>query len=112
LRWGEKARRKSKAGPSRSNEDSQMADVVVTVMIDGKQAFVAGAAGAPDGCACATAGLSMGLDHFKAMAAAAAPAVQRTAGRIAGTNVGGVSLQDLQTGQAGSQSAAKPDTSL
>ena len=43
-----------------------MADVNVTVMVDGKAVFAAGAAGAPDGCACAVAALSLGLAHFQA----------------------------------------------
>jgi hypothetical protein len=53
-----------------------MADVNVTVAVDGKTVFVAGAAGAPDGCACAIAGLSMALDHFKAISPAKAQAAQ------------------------------------
>ncbi len=44
-----------------------MADVNVTVMVDGKAVFAAGAAGSPDGCACALAALSLGLAHFQAI---------------------------------------------
>jgi hypothetical protein len=44
-----------------------MADVNVTVMVDGKAVFAAGAAGAPDGSACAVAALSLGLAHFQSM---------------------------------------------
>ena len=51
-----------------------MADVNVTVMVDGKAVFAAGAAGAPDGCAVAVAALQLGLAHFQSMKPAAAPA--------------------------------------
>jgi len=41
-----------------------MADVVVTVMIDGRQAFVAGAAGSPDPHGCVKAALDLAATHF------------------------------------------------
>ncbi len=50
-----------------------MPDVNVTVMVDGKGVFAAGAVGSPDGCACAIAALSLGLAHFQAVAAARTP---------------------------------------
>jgi hypothetical protein len=45
-----------------------MADVVVTVMIDGKQAFVAGAAGVVNAADHATRALALARDHFASMA--------------------------------------------
>jgi hypothetical protein len=50
-----------------------MADVNVTVMIDGKAAFVAGAVGAPDGMAVAITALQFGIAHFQAIKATATP---------------------------------------
>ena len=52
-----------------------MADVNVTVMVDGKAVFAAGAAGSPDGSACAVAALSLALAHFQAQQAAVRLAV-------------------------------------
>src|SRR5260370_8331034 len=53
---------------------SPMADVNVSVMVDGKPVFVHGAAGAPDGCAAVSAGLDAAVAHFRAVAASRAPA--------------------------------------
>jgi hypothetical protein len=53
-----------------------MSDVNITVMVDGKAAFVHGAAGAPDACVCAANGLAAGLAHFQAVKAATTPQTQ------------------------------------
>lgn len=51
-----------------------MADVVVTVNIDGKQAYVLGAGGAVDGNAFAASALQAAADHFKSVIASRMPA--------------------------------------
>lgn len=54
-----------------------MADVNITVMIDGKPAFVHGAIASPDVCTCVLAGLQAGVDHFKSLQATVSAAVKR-----------------------------------
>jgi hypothetical protein len=51
-----------------------MADVNVTVMIDGKAAFVAGAVGAPDAHKHAVGALAYGMQHFQDILASRVPA--------------------------------------
>jgi hypothetical protein len=50
-----------------------MADVNVTVMVDGKAAFVAGAVGAPDGNAHVVGALQYALRHFQDVLASRVP---------------------------------------
>lgn len=50
-----------------------MADVNVSVVVDGKPVFVHGMVGTPDPNAAAQLGLQAGLNHFQAARAAAAP---------------------------------------
>jgi hypothetical protein len=84
-----------------------MADVNVTVMIDGKAAFVAGAAGAPDPHTHAVGALQYGLRHFQDILASRAPAPSPAIARTPAANVGGITLQQMQTGQT-----EKKDSSL
>jgi hypothetical protein len=51
-----------------------MADVNVTVMVDGKAAFVAGAVGAPDGNVHVVGALQYALRHFQDILASRVPA--------------------------------------
>lgn len=53
--------------------EDKMADVVVNVMIDGRQSFAHAGAAAPNALDSAIAGLQAGLDHFKAVRASAIP---------------------------------------
>lgn len=57
-----------------------MADVNVTVMVDGRPAYSAGAVGTPDGVGFAIDALQHGLDHFRAVKGASTPQVPRTIG--------------------------------
>lgn len=59
-----------------------MADVNVTVMVDGRPAYSAGAVGTPDGVGFAIDALQHGLDHFRAVKGAATPQVPRTVGLV------------------------------
>lgn len=51
-----------------------MADVNVTVAVDGKAVFSAGAVGAPDATQAVLMELGLALAHFQAVKAAATPA--------------------------------------
>ena len=77
-----------------------MADVNVTVMIDGKAAFVVGAVGAPDANAHAIGALQYGLRHFQDILASRAPAPLNPASALQGGAFGP------------SQAAKSQDTSL
>ena len=77
-----------------------MADVNVTVMIDGRAVFAYGAVGAPDGHAAVMGGLQVGLRHFQDILASRAPTPLNPAGALQG----GVFSQ--------SQAVKSQDTSL
>ena len=59
-----------------------MADVNVTVAVDGKAVFSAGATGTPDGCGAVVAMLQLALAHFQAikLAASSPPSPQPVTG--------------------------------
>jgi hypothetical protein len=84
-----------------------MADVSVSVMIDGKQAYVSGAVGALDACDHAVRSLTLARDHFASLAA---PKLGMQAGAGSLSQSGGA-----QSGLMGNQlnPATKPqDTSI
>lgn len=80
-----------------------MPDVNVTVMVDGKPAYSAGAVGTPDGNAFAVAALQHGIDHFQAVKLASIP---RTAGLM------GLQAQSQATLLPGQNAQQSKDNSL
>jgi hypothetical protein len=87
-----------------------MSDVNVSVVVDGKTVFCAGAVGAPDPCAAISAHLGIAVAHFQAVAGAVAASVKAQADEKAQAQA---TIIKAQADMAAASQAAKPqDTSL